>query len=93
MIRSARDCDIALLHDLAELDSAKPLTGALLIAVLDGRPAAALSLGDGRVIADPFRSTAASVELLRLRADQLRADDSRSQRLLRRRWIAHRARA
>jgi hypothetical protein len=72
VIRPARDADIAPLHDLAELDSAAPLTGPALVAVVDGRPWAALALDDGRVIADPFRPTAGAVELLRLRVAQLR---------------------
>lgn len=93
VIRSARDADLPLLRDLAELDSAKPLTGTVLVALIEGRPAAALSLDDNRAIADPFRLTAGSVELLRLRAEQLRAAESRPQRWLRRRWIGSRARA
>ena len=80
VIRPAHDTDIAALHDLAELDSAAPLTGPVLVAVVDGRPWAALSLGDGRVIADPFIPTAGAVELLRLRATQMRAAEGRVRR-------------
>lgn len=78
VIRPARDADLAPLHDLAELDSAAPLRGPVLVAVVDGRPWAALSLDDGRVIADPFRPSAGAVELLVLRVAQLRAADGRS---------------
>jgi len=92
VIRSARQADLQLLRDLAELDSAKPLTGPVLVALVDGRPSAALSLDDGRAIADPFQATAASIELLALRAQQLCAAEPRPQRSLRSRWIAFRAR-
>lgn len=78
VIRAAHDADVAALHDLAELDSAAPLTGPVLVALVDGRPWAALGLDDGRVIADPFRESAAAVELLRLRVGQLRAADCRA---------------
>jgi hypothetical protein len=80
LIRPAHDADIAALHDLAELDSAAPLTGPVLVAVVDGRPWAALALDDGRVIADPFRPTAGAVQLLRLRDAQLRAPAGRPAR-------------
>ena len=92
VIRPARDADTAALHDLAELDSAAPLTGPVLVALVDGRPWAALALDDGRVIADPFRESAPAVELLRLRVGQLRASaDARAPGLAR--LGARRARA
>jgi len=93
VIRPARHADLPVLRELAALDSARPLSGAVLVALVGGRPSAALSLDDDRAIADPFRATASSVELLRLRAEQLRAAERRPQRSLRRRWIAYRARA
>jgi len=93
VIRRARDADLSLLRELAALDSARPLSGAVLVALVEGRPCAALSFADDRAIADPFRATAPAVELLRLRAQQLRAAEHRPQRSLRRRWIAYRARA
>jgi hypothetical protein len=80
VIRPAHDADIAALHDLAELDSAPPLTGPVLVALVDDVPWAALALGDERVIADPFRPTAGAVELLRLRVAQLRAVDGGARR-------------
>jgi hypothetical protein len=92
-IRRARDSDVPLLHDLAELDSAKPLGGPVLVAVVEGRIWSALALDDDRVIADPFLPTAPAVELLRLRVAQLRAADARPQRGLLPRWAAGRARA
>lgn len=73
VIRPAGDADLTALHDLAELDSAQPLTGPVLVALVGDDPWAALGLDDGRVIADPFRRSGAAVELLRLRAAQLRA--------------------
>jgi len=89
----ARDADLASLHDLAALDSAAPLTGAVLVAVVDGRPWAALGRDDGRDIADPFRPSTAAVELLRLRVAQLRHADGRGARARLPRWSARRARA
>jgi hypothetical protein len=93
-IRRARDSDTPLLHDLAEVDSAKPLAGPVLVAVVEGRIWAALALDGDRVVADPFLPTQPAVQLLRLRVAQLRGADGRAQRrrLVRRR-IAGRARA
>lgn len=93
VIRRARDSELALLHDLAAIDSAEPLEGPVLVAVVEGRIWAALALDGERVIADPFLPTAPAVELLRLRLAQLRASDRRPQRALLPRWIARRARA
>ena len=86
VIRPARDADLLALHDLAELDSAAPLTGPVLVAIVGGRPWAALAVDDGRVIADPFRQSGAAVELLRLRLAQLRAADGREARARAARW-------
>ena len=92
-IRRARDSDAPVLHDLAAVDSATPLAGAALVAIVEGRIWAALALDDDRVIADPFLPTAPAVELLRLRVAQLRAAGGAPQRSLLPRWIAGRARA
>jgi hypothetical protein len=92
-IRRARDTDVPVLHDLAEVDSAKPLEGPVLVAVVEGRIWAALALESDRVVADPFLPTASSVELLRLRVAQLRAADDRPQRRVLPRWVFGRARA
>ena len=91
VIRLARDEDMPLLHDLAELDSAEPLTGAALVAIVDGRPWAAYGLDEDRAIADPFAPSAAAVGLLRLRARQLRASESQPRFLRRRRQVPRRA--
>ncbi len=93
VIRQARDSDLPLVGDLAVIDSSEPLGGSILVAVVDGRPWAALSLDDGRTVADPFKPSASSVELLRVRADQLRSADGKHQRVALTRWIAGRARA
>ncbi len=71
LIRMARDGDKMRLSELAELDSATPLSGPSLLAFVDDRVWAAVSLADGRVIADPFRPTSSAVALLRVRAEQL----------------------
>ena len=73
-IRAARPDDAQALHALAIIDSALPLAGDVLVAERDGAAIAAISLADGRVIADPFRRSADTVEILRLRArHELRA--------------------
>lgn len=75
------------------LDSSKPLAGPILVAAIDGRPWSALSLEDGRTVADPFQPSASTVELLRMRAHQLRTADGKHQRVALTRWLAGRARA
>jgi hypothetical protein len=80
VIRAASDADLPVLHDLAELDSAAPLTGRVLVALVAGRPWAAVGVDDGRVIADPFRPSGAAAELLRLRLAQLRDAEGRGTR-------------
>jgi hypothetical protein len=74
-VRHATSADVAALARLAALDSAEPLSGPALIAEADSRPLAALPLGSGRPIADPFEPTAGLVALLQLRATQLKASD------------------
>ena len=92
VIRRARDSDMPLLHDLAELDSAAPLHGPVLVAVVDDHIWAAIGLDDRRVVADPFLPSGPSVELLRLRVEQLRATTRRAPRRVLPRWIASRVR-
>ena len=67
-IRTAQPEDAQALHALATLDSTPPLSGEILVAELDGAVMAAVSLMDGRAVADPFRRSADTVEILRLRA-------------------------
>ena len=70
-VRSAVSADHADLARLAALDSASPPRGPALVALADSRMLAALPLGAGRPIADPFEPTAEAVALLQLRAAQL----------------------
>ena len=77
VIRKASVDDQATLHRLAGLDGQRPISGDALIGEIEGVPAAAISLADGRVVADPFRPTARLTPLLRLRARSLRAYASR----------------
>jgi hypothetical protein len=79
-VRYSAASDLSELARLAALDSASPPRGPALIAEADSRMLAALPLGSGRPIADPFEPTAEIVELLRLRAEQLKADDRPSLR-------------
>jgi hypothetical protein len=72
-IRFASREDAETLNRLAERDSQQPLVGRVLIGQLDGTPAAALSLHDGRVVADPTRRTDHLVTELRIRAGAIRA--------------------
>ncbi len=73
-IRPAYPDDLPDLQRLAALDSATVPGGELLIAELDGVLAAAVSIDDQGVIADPFRPTAAVVDLLARRARQFRPE-------------------
>ena len=68
LIRSATADDEAILLRLSVLDSQRVLTAPALIGEIDGEPAAAISLTTGRVVADPFVSTAELVAHLRVRA-------------------------
>ena len=74
-IRHASGADASALTRLAALDSAQAPRGPALIVEADSRALAALPLGSGRAIADPFEPTAELVALLELRAEQLRAGD------------------
>ena len=73
IIRRTTPDDSAALLRLASLDDTHPLAGDALVAEIDGEVRAAVSLADGRAIADPFRHTAELVDLLRMRAAQLEA--------------------
>jgi hypothetical protein len=63
-LRRATPEDEEALRRLAEIDRQEPLTGPVLIGELDGTPAAAISLLDSRVIADPCRPIAYLLPLL-----------------------------
>jgi hypothetical protein len=62
-----------VIRRLAELDDTAPLEGRVLLALIEGNAVAALSLEDGRAVADPFVPTAGVLALLRLRAAHLSA--------------------
>ncbi len=72
VIRPAVSADSGSLRRLAQLDSAPPLKGDVVMAEQAGATVAAISLSDGRLIADPFVSTLDIAELLHIRAAQLR---------------------
>jgi hypothetical protein len=72
-----RPADRAALGYLADLDSRERPEGEVLGAELDGALVAAISLDDGKVIADPFARTDHIRSLLQLRASQLRKRGSR----------------
>jgi hypothetical protein len=72
VLREAAAADSRKLRELAELDSSCPLQGSVLVAEVDGRLRAALPLEGGCAIADPFYRGQELVELLRIRAAQLR---------------------
>ena len=73
-VRVADDHDAYVLAQLAAVDSAEPLEGRVLVAEIDGRPVAAISMTDSTVVADPFRRTADIVQMLRVRAAQMRGE-------------------
>ena len=80
-VRRSTPGDEAALARLAGLDSARPPRGPALIAESDSRVLAALPLGSGRPIADPFQPTAELVALLELRRAQIEsAERSRERR-------------
>jgi len=68
VIRSAGTGDRELLDLLAALDSAPRLTGEVLIAEVAGEARAAIELGSGRTVADPFHPSTHLQELLAVRA-------------------------
>jgi hypothetical protein len=75
VVRRSTSGDESALARLAALDSASPPRGPALIAEADSRMLAALPLGSGRAIADPFEPTAEAVALLELRRMQIAAAD------------------
>jgi hypothetical protein len=83
-IRTARQDDYVALWSVATLDSKLVPDAPMLVAEADGEIVAAVSLANGEWIADPFQPTSATLDLLRLRADQFPRDRNRSRSLLRR---------
>ena len=65
VLRLARPEEATAIAALVVQASARPLIGDIVLAVVDGRPVAALSLTDGRIVADPFFRAAGAAEALR----------------------------
>lgn len=72
-VRLARDSDAQGLLRLAAMDSAPVPIGPTLVAEVDFGLVAALPIEGSQAIADPFHRTAAIVQMLELRAGQMRA--------------------
>jgi hypothetical protein len=70
-IRRAGSDDEAALRRLADLDSTRLPDGPVLIAEIDGRAVAAISILSSESFADPFLRTLELRRLLELRASQL----------------------
>ena len=82
VLRRSASWDTDALTRLAKLDSAPRPTSPMLVAELDGEIVAAVPFDGGRAIANPFRPTAAIVELLHARTRLLGgAPTGRLQRL------------
>ena len=79
-VRRTGSGDQVALARLAALDSASPPRGPALVAEADSRLLAALPLGSGRAIADPFEPTAELVALLELRRAQIDSAGTHSPR-------------
>jgi len=65
-IRQATTTDVFALRRLAALDDRRALRGDVLMAEEAGELRAAISLQDGRVVANPFARTADIVDMLRV---------------------------
>jgi hypothetical protein len=65
VLRPATTVDSPDLERLAALDSARPLTGEVMLAYAAGAIRAAVSLETGRTVADPFYPSGELVDLLR----------------------------
>ena len=74
-LRLCRVADDEQLEELAQLAERRLPFGRFVVAVVNGRIVAALPLGGGRLLADPFARTAHLVPLLELRASQLRTPE------------------
>jgi hypothetical protein len=70
-IRPAAAADAAAVKRLAQLDSAPSLTGQVLLAECGNEAVAAIELGSGSVIADPFQRTAEISSMLAMRRRDL----------------------
>ena len=71
-VRMARSEDQAAIQRVAALDSSPLAGGPHLVAEADGRVIAALAIPSGHAVADPFAWTADVVDLMNMRAAQIR---------------------
>jgi hypothetical protein len=76
-LRLCKASDDAELEYLAALSEQPLAPGRFVVAIVNGRIAAALPLAGGRPLADPFVRTAHLQRLLELRAAQLRQPEPR----------------
>jgi len=75
-IRLAGRRDACAISTLELMEGRSLGAGPRLLAELDGVPVAAVAVTDGTAVADPFEFTAGLVDLLRVRAAQLRRPDA-----------------
>jgi hypothetical protein len=73
VIRKATSEDEAQLRRLEQLEGIRLSNGSVLLGEIDGAPAAAISLADQRVVADPFKHTTVLVQLLQMRSRALQS--------------------
>lgn len=75
-IRLAGPADSDAVRSLAQLDSAAAPAAPIVLAEVAGAARAALSVADGRAVADPFFPTRHLVALLELHAAELRTGET-----------------
>ena len=80
-LRLCKASDDAELEHLAALSEQPLAPGRFMVALVDGRIAAALPLAGGSLLADPFVRTAHLQRLLELRVTQLRQPEPRRSRV------------
>jgi hypothetical protein len=80
-IRMAGRRDACVVRMLEQLDGHPLSDGPRLLAELGGIPVAAIAVRDETVVADPFERTSAVVDLLRIRARQVRGAPAPAPRL------------
>jgi hypothetical protein len=86
-LRLAQTADASPLKRLAQLDEQPDLSGEVLLACFGSELVAAISVDDGRVIADPFVATSDAISVLELRAHQLVGRAVRSKGSWRQRFV------
>jgi hypothetical protein len=79
-VRVAEPRDFTDIKRIAALDSARVPEGTLLVGEVGGAIQAALPVAGGRAIANPFVRTLELMDMLELRAEQLRAAGMESDR-------------